>query len=144
MSKIIKIPLMIKAGDPNINNGYWYSSESLNNAINSKMVKELIRTKTLYLYEENTGQFFLNNKYMPITNKVAPIVKINSDSLDIEVDNDFNKSRFNNCKAGMIYMASNANKKRGGGVEILRIYGYELINIPTFNIMKEERNKANV
>ena len=49
---IIKIPLMVKANEYNPNHKTYYTKESLNKAVNSKRIKELIKLKKLYLYDE--------------------------------------------------------------------------------------------
>lgn len=134
---IIKIPLMVKANEYNPNHKTYYTKESLNKAVNSKRIKELIKLKKLYLYDEMTGPYYLKNRLLPPNeNIIAPIIRINDDSIDIEVDNNYNKSRFKNCKAGMIYTGI----KKGEIIEDINIIAYELINIPTFNKMKEERD----
>ena len=139
MNKIIKIPLIIKAGEYNPNHRTYYTKEGFNRAVNSKRIKELIKLKKLYLYDEMTGSYYLKNKSLPpIENIIAPIVQINEDSIDIEVNNNYNKSRFKDCKAGMIYIA---NRGHGEVIEDLKIIAFELINMPTFNKMKEERDK---
>lgn len=138
MKKVIKIPLMTRPGTPNVNNGYIYSKECIDIAINNKRIKELIKMRKLYLYDERTGKYFCSKHLLPIENIIAPIINIREDSIDIEVDNNYNESRFEDCKAGMIYTCTHNKAKN---ITNMMIMGYEIINIPTFNKSLEERNK---
>lgn len=139
MNRIIKIPLIIKAGEYNPNHKIYYTEEGFNKAVNSRRIKELIKLKKFYLYDEMTGSYYIKNRSLPPNeNIIAHIVQINEDSIDIEVNNNYNKSRLKDCKAGMIYIV---NKRHGEVIEDLKIIAFELINMPTFNKMKEERDK---
>ena len=53
---------MVKANEYNPNYKTYYTKESLNKAVNSKRIKELIKLKKLYLYDEMTGPYYLKNR----------------------------------------------------------------------------------
>ena len=124
MSKIVNIPFMVGPDNPNRNTGRVYTKETFDEAINSEYVQEMIKTKRFYLLKEKINRCSDDILSVDMRDILAPIVKINYDSIDVEVEDAFDTSIFNDCKAGIMCWCSINDDNEYSN---LRIMSYELI-----------------